>query len=161
MSRSGGKGKQPGTGDDSDELVLQATPISKKRMDLLWLGPSDLDRMEEALRQRESVTVTLGDASELRDHDYTIEDVTWARKIAPFVGRGFAAGERKEHEKAIKEFKSALKLAPGCDLFLMNIGVSCAYLGKKDLALRYLERAVKISPGNKRIRDNLEAVHRH
>lgn len=144
-----------GEGADADSVYLTAEPISRKRMDLLWLNPSMLSQLQQALANRESITVTMGDSTDLRDHEITREDIEWAKKIEPIVDKAYAAGQKGNYSQAILYYKRALKLAPGCDLFLMSIGSCYAHLGQKAKALRYLERAAEISPGNSRIRENL------
>jgi tetratricopeptide (TPR) repeat protein len=129
-------------------------------MDLLWLDPPKLAQVQQLVAQHGVVTVTMGDNSELRDHEITQEDITWAKQIELFVDKAFAAVQRKDPVESICYYKKALELAPGCDLFLMSIGGAYADLGQKKKALAYLERAAEISPGNSRIRDNLNTVKR-
>jgi len=129
-------------------------------MDMLWLDPPRLAQVQEALAGEPVITITLGDSAEMRDHDVTAEDVAWAKRIEKVVDVAFSAGERGDHQKSIAQYKKALELAPGSDLFLMSIGVGYAHLGQKTKAISFLERAAAISPGNSRIRDNLAQVRR-
>lgn len=146
---------------DGDSAILEAEPISRARMDLLWLDPPHLAQVEKAMGGDAVITVTMGgDSSQMRDHDITREDIAWAKQIEKLVDIAFAAGERGDYRKSIEHYKKALALAPGCDLFLMSIGVGYAYMGEKAKALRYVERAAGISPDNSRIRDNLAQVRR-
>ena len=147
-------------GVDDDDRLLEAEPIARKRMDLLWLDPPRLAQVQQAVGQHGAVTVTMGDSSSLRDHSIDKEDVDWARQIEQMVDRAFAAGKRGHYEDAIRHYKQALGLAPGCDLFLMSVGASYAQLHKKAQAVRYLQRAAQISPGNARIRENLNQAKR-
>jgi len=94
------------------------------------------------------------------DYEISQEDYDWAKGIEKVVDEAFAAGQRNDYKRAIQYYKRALDLAPGCDLFLMSIGSSYAQLGQKSIALKYLERAAQISPGNTRIKNNLNNVRR-
>ncbi|MDR1169556.1 MAG: hypothetical protein LBK97_01815 [Prevotellaceae bacterium] len=153
--------KKENTVADEDAVYLQAVPITRKRMDLLWLDPPRLAQVQQLVAQHGgAVTVRMGDNSELRDHEITQEDITWAKQIEPVVDRAFAAVRNNDHRGSIRYYKRALELAPGCDLFLMSIGSGYAFLGQKKKALAYLERAAAISPGNSRIRNNLNEVRR-
>jgi len=130
---------------------LQAEPISQKRMVLLWLDPPRLTQLEQPLAQQKIVTVTMGStASNVQDHEITQEDFEWAKQIERIVDKAYSAGQRGNFNESIRYYKEALHLAPGCDLFLMSIGVCYAEVGQKAKGLRYLERAAQISPDNTR-----------
>lgn len=144
----------------SDERFLQADPISRKRMDLAWLDPPRLSQLKKPLDQHGVVTVVIGDSSCLREHEITLEDFEWAKQVEQVVDKAFSAGQRGNCAEAIRYYKEALELAPGCDLFLMSIGAAYAQSRRKERALRYLERAAQVSPGNARIRENLENARR-
>jgi tetratricopeptide (TPR) repeat protein len=94
--------------------------------------------------------------SNLQDYQITQEDFEWAKQIERIVDKAYAASEHKDFRESIHYYKEALRLAPGCDLFLMSIGAGYAMLGQKAKGLLYLERAAQISPDNNRIRNNLE-----
>jgi tetratricopeptide (TPR) repeat protein len=146
-------------GAPQDDDLLQAEPISRKRMDLLWLDPPHLAQVARLLAGREIVTVTVGSLPEdMRDNAFSRDDLAWAQRIEKIVDKAFAAGQHGELGEAIRRYKQALLAAPGCDLFLMSVGVAYFQSGEKGLALRYLERASEISPHNGRIRRNLEQV---
>lgn len=161
-------GKQPAakssvvTGEDT--AFLQAEPISRKRMDLLWLDPPRLAQLKHPIAQAAAhhkvAIVTLGDSSNLRTHEITHDDFEWAKEVEQVVNKAFTSGQRGDYRKSIQHYKKALDLAPGCDLFLMSIGVGYSNLGQKAKAVQYLERAAQISPGNSRIRDNLNNARR-
>lgn len=140
---------------NDDATFLQAEPISRKRMDLLWLDPPRLAQLKQPLAQYKVVTVTMGDSSNLRDHEITLEDFEWAKQIEQVVDKAFTAGQHGNYQESIQHYKKALELAPGCDLFLMSIGVCYTQVGQKERAIRYLQRASQISPTNSRIRENL------
>jgi tetratricopeptide (TPR) repeat protein len=160
LRRSGSR--QPGgrAQADEDEAFLSAEPISRERMDLLWCDPPRLAQIERWVSGESSIIVTMGDATQLRDDEITPADVVWAKQVEKVVDIAFAASERRDFVTAIASYKKALDLAPGCDLFLMSIGTGYAYLGQKARALRYLERAAAISPGNTRIQENLVQARR-
>lgn len=143
---------------DEDSTFLQAEPIPRKRMDLLWLDPPRLAQLGAPLTQYKVITVTMGDSTNLRDHEFTLEDFEWAKQIEQIVDKAFTAGQHGNFRESIQHYQKALKLAPGCDLFLMSIGVSYAQLGQKERAIRYLQRANQISPTNVRIVENLTKV---
>jgi tetratricopeptide (TPR) repeat protein len=143
---------------DENAVFLQAEPISRKRMDLLWLDPPRLAHLQQQIVQHKVVEATMGDSSNLRTHEFTQEDVEWAKRIEVIVDKAFALGQRGKYSESIQQYKLALEVAPGCDLFLMSIGVGYANLRQKANAVRYLERAAQISPGNMRIRENLDGV---
>ncbi len=69
-----------------------------------------------------------------------------------------ASHERGDQAASIHYYKEALRLASGCDLFLMSVGVSYALLYQYVKGLQYLARAAQISPSNRRIRGNLDDV---
>jgi len=143
---------------DEDAAFLQAEPISRKRMHLLWLDPPHLAQLEQPLTQHKVIIVNMGNSSNVQDYEITQEDFEWAKQIELIVDKAYSAGQRKDFNESIRYYKEALLLAPGCDLFLMSIGVGYAEIGQKAKALRYLERAAQISPGNTRIRENLDNV---
>jgi len=145
---------------DEDALLLKAEPISRKRMDLLWLDPQKLQQMGQVIAEDGFVTVVWGESPHQREHRVTQEDYDWAKGIESVVDEAYAANQRGDFAATVRLYKKALELAPGCDLFLMSVGSAYAHLGQKAKALRYLERAAKISPVNKRIRSNLENVRR-
>ena len=156
-----GKRRAPETSGvnlEDDAAFLTAEPISRKRMDLLWLDPPHLAHVGQLLAQQQVITVTMGAGSNVQDHEITREDFEWAKHIERIVDKAFSAGQDGRFPDGIRHYKEALRLAPGCDLFLMSIGVGYAQMGQKARGIRFLERAAQISPGNMRIRKNLEQV---
>ena len=141
-----------------DITYLTAEPISRKRMALLWLDPQHLNQVGEKIATYGTITVTMGDNTSLADYEISQEDYEWAKKIESVVDDAFSAAQRRDHKSALQYYKKALDLAPGCDLYLMSIGSSYAHLGQKSIAIKYLERAAHISPGNHRIQNNLSNV---
>jgi tetratricopeptide (TPR) repeat protein len=151
----GRKQEESTAATDEDAALLQAEPIPRRRMDLLWLDPPRLAQLGQALAQHKVISIVLGDSSNQREHEITNDDLEWAKQIEKIVDKAFAAGQRGNYQESIQYYKKALDLAPGCDLFLMSVGASYAHLGQKAKAVQYLDRAAHISPGNARIRDNL------
>lgn len=142
---------------NDDDVFLQMEPIFRKRMDLLWLDPPRLSQLEKLLTQNKVISITLEDGfGKERTHEITQEDFLWAKKIEKIVDKAFSAGQNGDFRESIKHYKKALHHAPGCDLFLMSIGVAYFQLGEKSKGIKYLERAAEISPGNNRIRENLD-----
>jgi tetratricopeptide (TPR) repeat protein len=143
---------------NEDFAFLMAEPISRKRMDLLWLDPPRLTQLKQQIEKHKTVILVLGDESEMRKHTYSLEDYQWAKQIEEIIDKAYSAGNQNKYNESLLYYKQALQSAPGCDLFLMSIGVCYASLGQKQKALMYLERAAQISPGNTRIRENLAEV---
>ena len=141
-----------------NEMYLTAEPISRKQMALLWLDPHHLKQLGQKITEYGVITVTMGDNANLAEYEISQKDYDWAKQIELVVDDAFAASQRKHYKRAIQYYKKALELAPGCDLFLMSVGSSYAQLGQKSIALKYLERAAKISPGNARIQNNLNNI---
>lgn len=154
----GGGAAAAQTGED--DAVLNAEPIARGRMDLLWLDPPRLAQLEPLIKQHGTITVSMGDGSSLRDNQFTIDDFRWAKSVEAIVDKAFGAAQRGDFQDSIRHYRQALELAPGCDLFLMSIGAGYGQLGQKQRAVRFLERAAQISPGNVRIRQNLENARR-
>jgi tetratricopeptide (TPR) repeat protein len=145
---------------DEDTVLLEAEPISRKRMDLLWLDPPHLVQVAQALAQHDVVKIELGFGSTRHEHEITREDHSWAKQVEKVVDKAFAAGQQGDYLQSVQFYKEALRMAPGCDLFLMSVGTSYAFLGQKTKSIQFLERAAQISPNNERIRENLEKARR-
>jgi tetratricopeptide (TPR) repeat protein len=141
---------------DENTVFLQAEPISRKRMGLLWLEPSQLAWLQQQLAQYKVVDFkVIDDSLNYQNYEITQEDYEWVKQIERVVDKAYLAVQHGNYKESIQHYKKALELAPGCDLFLMSIGSCYAQLGEKAKAVQYLERAAQISPGNSRIRDNL------
>lgn len=126
---------------------------------MLWLDPPHLALLEQPLAQHKVITVNMGStSSNVQDYEITQEDFEWAKQIERIVDKAFSLGKSGNYRESMQHYKKALELAPGCDLFLMSIGVCYAQLGQKGKAIQYLERAAQISPGSSRIRENLDEV---
>jgi tetratricopeptide (TPR) repeat protein len=144
--------------EGEDDAYLRAEPISRKRMDLLWLDHPRLAQLERPILEHGVISVVIGDNTNLREHNVDLEDYQWAKQIEGIVDQAYAASESRRYHDSIKYYKQALEMAPGCDLFLMSVGAGFANLGQMSKAIKYLERAAEISPGNTRIRENLRSA---
>ena len=114
---------------NEDDSFLRMEPISRKRIDLLWLDPPRLSQLEKLLIQHKVISIALEDGfGKEREHEITQEDFLWAKKIEKIVNKAFSAGQRGDFRGSIKHYKKALHLAPGCDLFFMSIGVAYVQL---------------------------------
>ncbi len=148
---------------------LTEAPVSRARMDLLWLDPSQLEALREALRQ--GLEVGFPPASEFEENrplfdrlqrsfdngELGVADLDWALEVdAIALDAHLLSNERPL--VAIKTYREALRSAPGCDLYLMSMGVLFAQLGLPEAGLRYLQRSAELNPTNQRILRNLAAV---
>jgi tetratricopeptide (TPR) repeat protein len=136
--------------------VLRAKPISKERMRLLWHDPSNLDILALTVEREDVVTLSLNDTG-IHDWQPTAEDIAWAKKVNVFAIKATEASKREQYSQAIEFYRDALRLAPGCDLYLMSIGCCFGNMRRSSEGLPYLERAYQISPDNERIKRNLQA----
>ena len=152
-----------GTGADDARLTpeqleeLSAKPIARNRMDLLWLDPQTFELL--AITGGANILTDDG-AGGAHPLQCTPEDIKWAKEVAAYAEEAHKAGQRGDHTAAIRHYREALKLAPGCDNYLMSIGCCYGNMGNKKIGLKYLERAAEISPGNERIRKNLAGLRR-
>lgn len=145
-----------GTGKGPDET--SAEPISQGRMVLLWMDPSGLRVLKASIGKEHVTSVVPDDRGGLRELQATVEDVEWAEQINRIAEKASSASNRGDYTEAIRLYREALKLAPGCDLYLMSIGCCYANIGEPRQGLKYLERAAQISPSNARIKSNLAAL---
>ena len=148
-------------GDPSDEMLLSAMPISRARMELIWVDPPKLAQLAVKVQAGGGKVITIFYDSadqDLREHEITVEDIRWAKEVEKVVDVAYAAGQAGRLEEALRYYKKALLLAPGGDLFLMSVGVAYVQLGEKERGIRFLERAAGITPTNGRIKKNLQAA---
>lgn len=150
--------------DQTDAELLSAAPISRARMELIWLEPVRLQRLAGQVRAAGGrLAVTFHDTGDddWRDVEISQSDIDWARDVEKVVDLAYAAGQQGRCEESVRHYKRALRMAPGGDLFLMSIGVCYVQMGQKARGIRFLERATQITPTNGRIRRNLEAARSH
>jgi HEAT repeat protein len=145
--------------EEADTSFLQATPISRHRMKLLWT------KVLPAPGRGMSVLDLSGAGISSVGDDYSEEDIQWARQMGTIIDQADAASRIGQFRKAIALYKSALRLAPGSDLILMSMGNTYVNQARetRDLSLvqtglRYLERAAELSPDHPRIQSNLQAA---
>lgn len=136
--------------NDEDELYLGAAPLDPARCRLLWMDPATF----AAPNARTMVQV----GNHLIEAVFSPQDIEWARAVSEYAVKAEQAGRAHRHQEAVEFYRKALKLAPGCDLYLMSIGCCYANMGNVRRGLRYLERAYEISPNEERIKRNLLGV---
>jgi tetratricopeptide (TPR) repeat protein len=155
-----GEGKPPRlTEEERIEKDLTAEPISRTRMDLLWLSESSIRLIETSVRAgRQDVHAVAGSAAGAGIGDVTLEDIAWVDEVQAVADRASAAAGRREFRRAIRLYREALALAPGCDQWLNSIGSCYAMLGKAAIGIRYVERAYEVTAQKTRIGANLQAV---
>lgn len=151
------------------EKDVTETPVSRARMDLLWLDPSQLEALRDALRQGFAVGFpaeseflenrSLYDRLQrsLDNGELAVADLDWAIDVDAIAFDAQRLSDERPLD-AIKTYREALRSAPGCDLYLMSIGVLFAQLGLPETGLGYLQRAAELNPTNQRISRNLAAV---
>jgi tetratricopeptide (TPR) repeat protein len=138
---------------DEDELYLRAAPLDPARSRLLWMDPTTLG-LFAAPNTRTMIHV----GNRLIEAVFSPQDIEWARAVNEHAVKAEQAGRADRHQEAIELYKKALKLAPGCDLYLMSIGCCYANMANVRRGLKYLERASEINPDEERIRSNLLGV---
>jgi tetratricopeptide (TPR) repeat protein len=145
---------------EEDKEILQQKPISRKRMVLTWGETDLLAQLKGALASTDTVVIGMDDGSGRPPQPYEItrNDLEWASEVYVVIDHAAERAQSGDFRKAIQLYKAALKLAPGCDMFLMSIGSCYANLGDRKTAKCYLQRAAEISPHNDRIRKNLKAL---
>jgi tetratricopeptide (TPR) repeat protein len=147
--------------EPSDAELLAAQPVSRARMELLWLDPPRLKELAAKVQAAGGrVTTVFYDSADndRREYEITGEDIRWAQGIEKLVDFAYASGQEEHFIESVLFYKQALTLAPGEDLFLMSVGVAYVQLGQKERGLRFLERAARVSPTNGRIQRNLLAA---
>ena len=139
-----------------EQTQLTAKPISRERMDLLWMDAEELEVLVEG-RHEVFLGPEKGGPKKLL---VTKEDVGWAKQVDKVAARAAEASARGDFAIAIILYRDALELAPGADIYLMSIGSCYANMGQPRNALPCLERAHQISPNNQRIARNLRALRK-
>jgi tetratricopeptide (TPR) repeat protein len=162
----------PGPTDPAARIAadLSAAPVSRKRMNLLWVGPVQLEllkTMAKGVYQNVAVETLASDeptpaadlfkaiAQQISAGQVTAEDVAWAIRVDAIAGEAEEAFKRGDVLEAIERYRDALQDAPGSDVYLMSMGTCYAELGALRDAVRYYERAAQISPQNAQIARNL------
>ncbi len=141
--------------NSSDELTVD--PISRERMDMLWMDAEELEVLQIAVEGKHEVFIG-PEKGGPRKLTVTREDVEWAKSVDQIAAKAAEASSRHDFITAIKYYKEALKLAPGADIYLMSIGSLYANMQQLQEALLYLNRAHEISPNNQRVSKNLRVL---
>jgi predicted Zn-dependent protease len=149
---------------------LSAAPLARKRMNLLWIGPAQLEVLEavakgayanvavESLASDEptpAADLFKTVARQVTEGQITADDIAWALRVDAMAGEAEDAFRRGDVLDAIERYRDALQEAPGCDVYLMSMGTCYAELGALRDAVRYFDRAAQISPQNAQIARNL------
>jgi tetratricopeptide (TPR) repeat protein len=149
----------------ADRVLYPPQTISRERRDLLWQDPATFEgaasggSLMDILAQGGATFVTIGGGGEVRSSAGPApKDTAWVRKVNERAVSARSAAEAGDYEAAISRYRAALELAPGCDLYLMSVGVCYAKLGHPEAGLPYLVRADRTSPGNEQIGANLDGV---
>jgi hypothetical protein len=149
---------------------LGAAPLARKHMNLLWVGPAQLEvfkTIAKGVYANVAVESLASDEptpaadlfktvmQQISEGQVTAEDIAWAIQVDAIAGEAEDAFRRGDVLDAIERYRDALQAAPGCDVYLMSMGTCYAELGALRDAVRYFERAAQISPQNAQIARNL------
>jgi tetratricopeptide (TPR) repeat protein len=149
---------------------LSAAPLARKLMNLLWVGPAQLEVLKAVAKGAYANVAVESLASDepapaadllrtimrqISEGQVTADDITWALRVDAMAGEAEDAFKRGDVLDAIERYRDALQEAPGCDVYLMSMGTCYAELGALRDAVRYYERAAQISPQNAQIARNL------
>ena len=162
----------PRSGDPAARIAadLSAAPLGRQRMNLLWVGPAQLELLEALAKgayRNVAVETLAADeptpaadlfkvlARQVSAGEVTAGDIAWAIRVDAVAGEAEEAFKRGDVLEAIERYRDALQDAPGCDVYLMSMGTCYAELGALRDAVRYYERAAQISPRNAQIARNL------
>src|ERR1035441_771422 len=110
------------TATPDDESYLRAAPQTPLRRRLLWMDPNTLGLLANS-------HTLIQEGNQLVEAQFSTEDINWARRVNEYALKAEQAGKMDQHQRAIELYKDALRLAPGCDLYLMSIGCCYANLG--------------------------------
>ena len=134
--------------------------ISRDQMDLLWVDISALNILKATTGKGQVTHTVPDDQGGLRELQVTAEDIDWAERVNKLAEKASNASNCKNYTEAIGFYRKALRMAPGCDLYLMRIACCYANLGQPQKGIKYIERAAQISPENKRIQSNLVTLRK-
>lgn len=155
-------------------LDLTAEPLPRWKLDLLWVGPSLLQELRilaTMAGEGKAAFQTIGEGEEearvarlaerVASRQITIADIDWAIGVDSIAGEAERLAGDEDRFGAITQYRAALRQAPGCDVYLLSIGVCLFHLGAARDAVTYMQRAHEIDPANSRIRRNLEGLCEH
>ena len=148
LFRSGAWPEEDDKPDARERRIVARRPIPRERMKLLYTSSSLLRGADEG---RLSIGV------DGTSRNYSRRDVAWALRVTELAARA----EKASDSEAIHLYFRALELAPGCDLYLINVGLRYAGMGNSDKGLFFLRRAAEItSPSSWKLqfRDKVEEL---
>jgi hypothetical protein len=146
---------------------LSSAPLPRKLMNLLWVGPMQLELFKTLAKGTYQKVSVASDGSapaadlfatimrSISEGQVTAQDIDWAIKVDEIAGEAERAFKNGDVLDAIEKYRDALQDAPGCDVYLMSMGTCYGELGSLQTAVRYYERAAQISPQNAQIARNL------
>ncbi|MEP7338403.1 MAG: DUF2569 family protein [Acidobacteriota bacterium] len=143
-----------------DDIAADLTiePIAPGRMQLLWLDANGLKVARASSESNAGANVWVDGNGQPEQVLLSAETLDWVERVNNLAERAVEAAKREQYDDAIEFYRAALRLAPGCDLYLMSIGCCLVNAGRAAEGLPYLERAARISPYNERIKRNLDGV---
>ena len=89
--------------------------------------------------------------------DYTEEDYLWAENVMKLALKAREIAKSERYAESLPIQMEALRMAPGHDLFLLNLAVSYAKLGQLPITIKILEKAKQLYPDSKKVLLTFEA----
>jgi tetratricopeptide (TPR) repeat protein len=83
----------------------------------------------------------------MRDFTLAIDRNPGGYELYYFRGNGFMG--LKKYAEAIPDYQEAIRLNPDYDPALFNLACAYSLIGKGELALPHLERAIRLKPENR------------
>lgn len=112
-----------------------------------WL--SQRSRIVRALdTQLESITCKVSPSADVILRALDVRKLSQTSAFLSFMGFGFAFGNARDHNVALKFFSAALRLQPKSAHALVNYGIGLLNLNKKQQALTVLEKATTLAPSS-------------
>lgn len=134
-----------------DEYFGSFSDAEKRR--LLDINKAGL--LAEKMR-RSSSAVVAGTLSELTGLAKRLSDAELERliKIRDLCDKA----DNSSGQAAIGFYQEVFQMAPWDEISQMSIGVEYAQMGNLPEAVKWLEKAARLNPGNPRVKSNLQAV---
>ncbi len=139
----------------------KSTPLRKFIIGIVWLSFAILATVAQSLpvslEQQFAAGVQAVKAGKLDEAEKTFLQVLRQGGKAPFVHHnlGIVYQQQNAHERAIMQFRAAIRLQPAFGEARLLMGYSLLSLGKNAEAVRELERAVKLLPQQPQARQQL------